>query len=444
MPRASLSRPATPESGLLASQIGARLRTARQRAALTQQQLAGDRYTKAYVSALETGAARPSMAALNFFAGRLGIPPAQLLTDANTTWSRLEADANLAAGNWQAAADTYQGLLELAADRRERAELLRGLAEALCRLDQGAEAISVASEAADIFTRLGNEVDSAIATYWLASALYQRDNGEEAHALLRSLLDRTRAGLAVDADFQVRLLIALAGVELRAGRPAVAVTYLEEAKGLAADLDDRRRATFLFSLAIGYRESGDVEAAIRAGTQSLALYRAAGAKLEEASIANDLALAYLAVGNLRRATQLAAEARQRMQQLGDDRWLAHVAETEAQIALASGDAERAITLADDAIRLADGTANAKARTSALLTRARALAVAGRTDAADAAFSELAEAVRMAGPRARIKEVLGEWASLAAARGDHERAYALARDALHTDAQWTVDAIPVKE
>ena len=34
--------------------------------------LAGDRYTKAYVSALETGHSKPSMAALNFFADRLG------------------------------------------------------------------------------------------------------------------------------------------------------------------------------------------------------------------------------------------------------------------------------------------------------------------------------------------------------------------------------------
>ena len=42
---------------------------------MTQQQLAEGRYTKAYISALEQGHAKPSMAALDFIAGRLGLPP---------------------------------------------------------------------------------------------------------------------------------------------------------------------------------------------------------------------------------------------------------------------------------------------------------------------------------------------------------------------------------
>src|SRR5918994_7064280 len=58
----------------LAVRIGARLRRARTQASLTQAQLAEGRYTKAYVSALEHGLVKPSMAALNFFADRLQIP----------------------------------------------------------------------------------------------------------------------------------------------------------------------------------------------------------------------------------------------------------------------------------------------------------------------------------------------------------------------------------
>ena len=38
---------------------------------MTQQQLAGERYTKAYISALETGIARPSMVALSYLSERL-------------------------------------------------------------------------------------------------------------------------------------------------------------------------------------------------------------------------------------------------------------------------------------------------------------------------------------------------------------------------------------
>ena len=64
-----------------------------------------------------------------------------------------------------------------------------------------------------------------------------------------------------------------AAVESRSGHAARALTYLEEARGLAADLDDSRRAAFLMNLAIGYREVGDFEAAferaLAAGKPSL-------------------------------------------------------------------------------------------------------------------------------------------------------------------------------
>ena len=61
------------DESALAEAIGARIKQARLAAGLTQAQLAGDRYTKAYVSALEHGLAKPSMAALTFLSERLGV-----------------------------------------------------------------------------------------------------------------------------------------------------------------------------------------------------------------------------------------------------------------------------------------------------------------------------------------------------------------------------------
>src|SRR3989337_1593410 len=118
----------------LAHRIGHRLRQARVAAGLTQQQLAAGRYTKAYVSALETGHSKPSMAALNFFADRLGMAASRFLDDEPAVWRRLEVDLELAAGRWQVAADGYRELLEHAPAREARAELLRGLSEALVGL----------------------------------------------------------------------------------------------------------------------------------------------------------------------------------------------------------------------------------------------------------------------------------------------------------------------
>ena len=69
----------------LAQEIGARLRAQRRLVGLTQAALAEGRYTKAYVSAIENGLVKPSLAALNFFAGRLGLPG---LPRIRITWRR--------------------------------------------------------------------------------------------------------------------------------------------------------------------------------------------------------------------------------------------------------------------------------------------------------------------------------------------------------------------
>ena len=122
MPRTRLPTQSTAHDSALAQQIGARIREARKRSGLTQQQLAGERYTKAYVSALETGIARPSMVALSYLAERLSLPPSHFLDEQNPTWSRLAVDMTLASGDWQAAADGYASLLDIPLDDLGRGE----------------------------------------------------------------------------------------------------------------------------------------------------------------------------------------------------------------------------------------------------------------------------------------------------------------------------------
>ena len=139
----------------LARRVGERIRVARRQAGMTQAQLAGDRYTKAYISALETGITRPSMVALNYVADRLGLPASHFLGDTHPTWTRLEVDMRLAAGDWSGAADGYAALLVGDLGDVARAEVLRGLAEAEARRDHGREAIAAASEAARLFAGLG-------------------------------------------------------------------------------------------------------------------------------------------------------------------------------------------------------------------------------------------------------------------------------------------------
>src|SRR5688572_17077321 len=173
----------------LANAIGQRLRQARLAAGLTQQQLAGERYTKAYISALETGIARPSMVALNYLSERLGLAPSHFLDEPTPAWTRLEVDMQLASGDWQAAADGYGRLLDGSLDDQSRAEVLRGRAEALVRMDRGREAVSAASESSHLFGSQGKVADEALARYWLAYGLYLSDAEADARSMLTGLLE---------------------------------------------------------------------------------------------------------------------------------------------------------------------------------------------------------------------------------------------------------------
>ena len=414
----------------LAKSIGERIRTARLQAGLTQQQVAEGRYTKAYISALEKGHAKPSMAALNFISERLGMAPALFLTRTDDSrWSRLEADILLASGNWDDAAAAYEGLAESARDNLSRAEVQRGLAEALCRLGKGMDAIRPATEAAELFDLAGRSTDAILAGYWRAYALYLAENSAEARSIVRTLLDRVRGGIDVEPDLQMRLLTAAAYIESWEGNHQAAVTYLEEARGMSPDLDDRRRAAFLSALASAYYDYGDIEGAVRAGTQSLALYRSAQAEHEMALVANNLANAYLAIGSLSRASELVAEARREHEELGDDRELATLLDTEARIRLASGDFAKAMELATRAVEVANASDNRKATTDAYLTMARSAVGAGHADEAIEHYAHAATLLREHGPHGRLGEVLAEWADVLAAKGDHAGAYKLTREAL---------------
>jgi len=404
---------------------------------MTQQQVAGDRYTKAYISALENGLVRPSVAALEYLAARLNTSSGALLADSRPAWTRLDADLLLASGKWQEAVDAYQELLNGGGDidQATRAEIQRGLAEAFVRLDRGAEAAAAASEASETFERLSRPQDAALASYWLSAGLYEQDNTSEAKAILQSTLAKVRMGMRVEPDFKLRLLMALSSNEARDGDYSSALTYLEEVRGFAGELDDRRRAAYLFDLANSYCELGDYEAAIRTGYASLALYRAAETGVETARLENELAIAHLRTGNSDKAAELASLARSRFEGLGDERQLAHVLDTQAQIELARGDLDRAMTLASESLELARRVENAPATTDALLTTA--LIMAARTKATDkksiasvkAAFDRALTDARASGRPQAVKRVLTEYAVFLAASGDHKAAFELSREAL---------------
>ena len=311
-----------------------------------------------------------------------------------------------------------------------RAAAQAGLAEALCRLDRGREALPAALAAAGAFEQVGMADRAAEARYWQACAAYLMDAAADARTVLLDLLERSRTGSAIGPDLQLRVLIALGATEGREGHAERALAFLEEARGVAADLDDRRRAAFLHGLAASYRELGDLEAAVTAGQRSLALFRASAGAGEVAAMENELALAHLALGHMDEAGRYARAAVERAGSLDDRRLLAHALETSAQLELAAGRPVDALELAGQAQAHARSSHNRKAEVSAGLTAGRALRAAGDVGAATVSLEATAQTARRFGRAEQLRDVLAELAELAAQTGDHARAYELSREALH--------------
>ena len=145
---------------------------------------------------------------------------------------------------------------------------------------------------------------------------------------------------------------------------------------------------------------------------------------------NELALVYLALANVDRAAEHATAARGTFERLGNDRWLAHLTDTEAQIRLAAGDVDGARHLALRAVDAARSASDVKATVTALATLGRAERELGALAEARRALEEAADLARDHGRRAQIQTVLGELATVVAESGDLRRAFELSQEALH--------------
>jgi len=94
-----------------------------------------------------------------------------------------------------------------------------------------------------------------------------------------------------------------------------------------------------------------------------------------------------------------------------------------------GEAADAVHGAEEALKLALQTGNTKASVDALLTLARARMALGDKAGCLAANEQAAQLARRAGSPSLVRKSLRDLADALAASGDHERAFALMREAL---------------
>ena len=191
------------------ARLGDRLRLLRVAAGLTQTELAGDRFSKEYVSQIERGKTRPTESTIAWLADRLGVDAA-LLSSGISTEERAKVEASLARAEALSAANQFDDALEAYRDVRPSVEgtgarslelrALTGEAWALQEVGQVKEAIELLLRGRELVERGGfSDLDLADVLYRLAVCRYKLSSVSTAIALFDEALSLAeRSGLPCD------------------------------------------------------------------------------------------------------------------------------------------------------------------------------------------------------------------------------------------------------
>lgn len=158
--------------------VGRRLRELRLAAGMTQAELAGRRFSHAYVSVLEAGRREPSRAAVDYFAQRLGVAVEELWSEKGASWAlQMAEDLRTEGQHAQSRELLARTLGNLERDRELHPRVLVVLHRELARIDLEGDPASAESHLKRCLELAGDD-DSMLA------------ERAEAHAGLAELLAR--------------------------------------------------------------------------------------------------------------------------------------------------------------------------------------------------------------------------------------------------------------
>ncbi|HEU5215317.1 MAG TPA: helix-turn-helix transcriptional regulator [Gaiellaceae bacterium] len=420
--------------------LGERLRQLRVAAGLTQSELAGDRFSKEYVSQIERGKTRPTAGTIEWLADRLGVDAGFLASGVATDErTQLEgalsrAEALYEAQDDEEAVEAFEPLPAAARatgvpELQVRALVGSGLAKmrvgdhrgALVLLNE-ARAISETEafsdvERADVLLRLGgcrvqlNSIQTALGLLNEAFTLAER-SGLPCDALKANILSwRARCWLiqrdyeAAKEDVERALELAHAVDDLR----TVGAAYFQAS--LVADREGR------WVLARNYAE------------RAREAYAQLADRVHVGQLTNNLGGLNFLLGNTDDAIDLLKEAFSIALDAGQDADAGRAVSSLAQVHLRIGNNEQAEEQARHALELLDGRVDYVDETgSAQLVLGRALLEQGRLDDAEAAFAAAETCFGELGSASHRAAAWMARGDLAARQGDHERAAELYRTA----------------
>src|SRR6266566_4687260 len=397
MPRAATNTRRSTHSG---NRLGERVRQLRVAAGLTQTDLAGNRFSKEYVSQIERGKTRPTRETIDWIAERLGV-------DSGFLANGVSADER---GRVDAALARAEALLEA----RRNEEALEEFERARV-LSEGTSFSDI--ERADVLFRLGvaryklNSIQTSIGLF--DEALKVAERSEIPSDQLRSNILAWRSRC-----YRRRR-------DLEAAREDV-----ERALELAEGLSDKRTAAVVYFQAsiIADREGHWVLARSYA-ERAKAVYEELSDRGNLGRLLNNLGGINFLLGHPEEAVDFLKDAVRIALEVGNDAEAAHAVNGIAQVHLRTGDVKRAEEQARYALELLGDRVDETAEIgNAQLVLGRALLEQGRLDEADEALQAGERAYDQLSSGSHRASAWVAQGDLAARRGDDRAAARLYRQA----------------
>jgi tetratricopeptide (TPR) repeat protein len=419
------------------SGLGARLRQLRVGAGLTQSELAGDRFSKEYLSQIERGKTRPTQETLAWIAERLKVDVTYLET--GQSWDEY-AVVEAAVTRAEAAVEgqQYEEALEALEDLQHSPEAreleFRALmAEAWARMDRGElrPALELLVRARELSELPGfSDVERADALYRMGVCRYKLTSINTAQTLLSEALDLAdRSGMPCDR-LRSHILEWRSRCSRRQRDFEAAREDIERALELAERLDDSLTVAHVtFQASIVAERNGQWLHARTLAERAKELYESHGDRLNLGRMLNNLGgLNYLlgkpedAIDYMKRAFSVALE-------VGSEADAAQAVSSLAQVHLGAGDWTLAEQQACQALELLEGRPDFLDEIgNAQIVLGRALLEQGRLDEAEHVLAEAELSLSQLSSASHRAVAWTAQGDLASRRGDDSAAAALYRRA----------------
>ena len=430
-------RTAAAQTGL---RLGERLRQLRVAAAMTQTELAGDRFSKEYVSQIERGKTRPTRETINWLAERLGVDAAYLANGVSAD-ERGRVDSALARAealiegrrNLEAIEEFEHIRTAVLGTGMPELEVRALVGEATARMREGQvrEAIELLDRARVLTERDGfSDVERAGVLFWLGVARYKLSSVQTAIGLFDEAMKLAERSQLPSDHLRSNILAWRSRCYRRRRDLEAAREDVERALELAEGLNDRHTtADIYFQASIIADREGHWVLARSYAERARAIYEEISDRRNLGRLMNNLGGINFLLGHPDEAISLLKEAFRLHLEVGSDAEAAHAVSGLADVHLKTGDvkkaeeqARHALQLLGDRVDFLDGIGMAQ------LVLGRSLLEQDRLDEAEEAFKSAESAfdqLSSASHRAAAWVAQGD---LAVKRGDDQTAARLYRNA----------------